>query len=110
MIEHMKQDDLAEFDVTEDEFDVMMAEGEPVEVTGPSAPARKIRFELISGGLRTYRWRLVAADGEILAASATSYRSPEDARRALTALTAAMRDAPIMDSFDAGDPASRKAS
>jgi uncharacterized protein YegP (UPF0339 family) len=40
---------------------------------------------LISGNLHNYRWRLVAANGEILATSAASYRSLEDARRALSA-------------------------
>ncbi len=111
MMESMTQDDLAEFDVTGDEFDAMMAESEPVEVTGPSAPVRPLRFELVSGSLRTYRWRLVAADGEILATSATSYRSPEEARRALSALTIAMQGAPIINADDVEDPVvHRKAS
>jgi hypothetical protein len=38
----MSQDELAEIDVTEDEFDAMMAESEPVEVTGPFDPARRV--------------------------------------------------------------------
>jgi uncharacterized protein YegP (UPF0339 family) len=104
----MPQDELAEIDVTEDEFDAMMAESEPVEVTGPFDPARRVRFELISGNLHNYRWRLVAADGEILAISAASYRSLEDARRALSALTVAMQNAPIVDADDADDPVSHR--
>ena len=96
----MQRDELAEFDVTEDEFDAMLGDSEAVQVSGPFDPVRRVRFELISGNLRTYRWRLVAANGEILATSAASYRSPEDARRALAALTAAMREAPIVDLDD----------
>jgi uncharacterized protein YegP (UPF0339 family) len=97
-----RDDELAEFDITAAEFDAMLADSEPVEVTGPP---RRVRFELISGGQlgggpRSYRWRLVAGDGEILAASTTSYRSPEDVRRALSVLTVAMRDAPIVDADD----------
>ena len=87
----------AEFDITAAEFDAMLADSEPVEVTGPP---RRVRFELVSGGLRSYRWRLVAGDGEILAASTTSYRSPEDVRRALSVLTIAMQDAPIVEADD----------
>lgn len=100
----MKGDELAEFDVTEDEFDAMLAEGEPAELTGP--PIRPVTFELISGDLRAYRWRLVAADGEILATSATSYRSADEARRVLTTLMAAMQQAPIVE---ADDPAAHRA-
>ncbi|HEX5598173.1 MAG TPA: YegP family protein [Micromonosporaceae bacterium] len=103
----MKQDDMAEFDVTEAEFDAMMAESDPVEVTGPPAPVRKVCFELVSGETRAFRWRLVADDGEILATSDTSYRSREDARRALIALTAAMRAAPIVSSGEADDAITR---
>jgi hypothetical protein len=35
MIETMKHDELAEIDLTEGEIDVMMAQSQPVEVTGP---------------------------------------------------------------------------
>ena len=108
MIEDMPQDELAEFDVTEGEFDTMLAESQPVQVTGPM---RYVHFELISGPLRSYRWRLVAADGEILATSAASYRSPEDAHRAVSALADAVRDAPIVAIEDPEDSATqRKAS
>jgi uncharacterized protein YegP (UPF0339 family) len=108
MIESMEQDELAEFDVTEDEFDAMLADSEPAEVAGPFDPVRRVRFELISGSLRTYRWRLVAANGEILAISATSYRSPEDVRRALSTLTVAMREASIVDADETDEPASHR--
>jgi hypothetical protein len=37
----MKGDELAEFDVTEDEFDAMLAEGEPAELTGPPERIRR---------------------------------------------------------------------
>jgi len=97
------QDQLDEFDVAEDDFDAMLADSEPVEIIGPPEHVREVRFELISGSLRSYRWRLVAASGEILATSATSYRSPDDVRRALSILAVAMRNAPIVDAHD--DPA-----
>ncbi len=48
----MQQDELAEIDLTEAEIDAMMAEGEPVEVTGPFDPVRRVRFELV-GAART---------------------------------------------------------
>lgn len=104
----MQQDELAEFDVTEDVFDAMLADSEPVQVTGPFDQLRQVRFELVSGSLRTYRWRLVGTNGEILATSAASYRSSDDARRALEALTVAVRQAPIVDLDEADDPATRR--
>jgi uncharacterized protein YegP (UPF0339 family) len=91
------QDQLDEFDVAEDDFDAMLADSEPVEIAGPPEHVREVRFELISGSHRSYRWRLVAANGEILATSATSYRSPEDVRRALSTLAVAMSNAPVVD-------------
>jgi uncharacterized protein YegP (UPF0339 family) len=96
MIESM-QDEVEEFDVTEDDFDAMLAESEPVEIIGPPASIHAVRFELISGSLQSCRWRLVTSNGEILATSDTSYRSAADARRALSSLTVAMQSAPIVD-------------
>ncbi|MDQ7910285.1 hypothetical protein RB614_37910 [Phytohabitans sp. ZYX-F-186] len=93
----MQQDELAEIDVTEDEFDAMMAASEPVEVTGPADSARNVRFEVISGASHTYRWRVVAPDGEILAVSANAYRSRGDVHRALSLLVTAMQHAPVVD-------------
>jgi uncharacterized protein YegP (UPF0339 family) len=88
------QDESADSDVTEAEFDAMLANGEPVEVTGPPADAfRRLHIELVRGDLRTYWWRLVAAGGEILATSATSYRSAENVRRAVLDLVSAMQSA-----------------
>ncbi|MGH3546169.1 MAG: YegP family protein [Mycobacteriales bacterium] len=93
----MKHDELAEIDFTEDEIDVMMAQSQPVEVIGPPDMPNNVRFEVLMSGLRTYRWRLVAANGEILAVSANAYRSRSEAYRSLSALTGALRDAPIVD-------------
>jgi uncharacterized protein YegP (UPF0339 family) len=104
----MQQDELAEFDLTEDEIDAMLAEGEPVEVTGPFDPLRRVRIELVATSSQAYRWRIVAANGEILATSAAAYSGPADARKAASAVTAALRDAPIVD-LD-GDAGQRKAS
>src|SRR6266568_2815607 len=100
MMGNMQHDELAEIDVTEREFDAMLAESEPVEIVGPPSSVRRVRFEVISGRLRTYGWRLVAADGEVLAISATTYSSRADARRALAAIAVAFQDAPIMDPTD----------
>jgi len=106
MMDTMERDDeLDEFDITAPEFDAMLAGSEPAEVVGPP---RRVRFELISGGQRSYSWRLVAGDGEILAASTTRYRSPDDVRRALSVLTTEMRDAPIVETDDT-EPAPHRA-
>ena len=86
----------------------MMAEGEPVEVTGPFDPVRRVRFELVAGGLQTYRWRLVAANGEILATSATQYQSRAAVRRAVTALSTALREAPTIDVDELDEPANQR--
>ncbi len=108
MMDSMERDDeLDEFDITAPDFDAMLADSEPAEVVGPP---RRVRFELISGGQRSYWWRLVAGDGEILAASTTRYRSPDDVRRALSVLTTEMRDAPIVETDDAEQARRRVAS
>lgn len=96
----VQRDELAEFDVTGDEFDAMLADSEPAEVTGPLEAAHKIHFELVRGRLRTYGWRVVAANGEILATSATTYSSRSAARRAVSAIAVALRDAPIIEPTD----------
>jgi len=107
MMEGM-EDELAEFDITEAEFDAMLAEGQPVEATGPSDAFRRLHFELVRGELSTYWWRLVAASGEILATSATSYRSAEDVRRAVSGLVAAMQRAPVVRLDDEPAPAGHR--
>jgi uncharacterized protein YegP (UPF0339 family) len=93
----MQHDELAEVDLTEADIDTMIAEGEPVHVTGPFDPVRRVRFELVGGGPSAFRWRIVAANGEILATSAAAYRSPEDARRAASALSLALRESPMTE-------------
>jgi uncharacterized protein YegP (UPF0339 family) len=100
MMDTMQHDELAEIDLTEDEIDAMMADGDPVEVSGPFDPVRRVRFELVGGGANAYRWRIVAANGEILAISAAAYGSPNDVRRVVTTLAAALRDAPLMEADD----------
>jgi uncharacterized protein len=97
MIEAMKSDELAEIDLTEGEIDAMMAQSQPVEVAGPPDTPRDVRFELFMSGAHTYRWRLVAADGEILATSANAYRSRTEAYKSLAVLTGALAGAPIVD-------------
>src|SRR5262249_47941706 len=47
VMDGMRQDELAE-------IDAMMAEGEPVEVTDPFDPVRRVRFELVGGGPHAY--------------------------------------------------------
>jgi uncharacterized protein YegP (UPF0339 family) len=110
MMDDMQQDELAEIDLTEAEIDAMMAEGEPVEVTGPFDPVRRVRFELVGGGPRAYRWRIVAANGEILATSAAAYRSPADVRRVVSALTTALHEAPIVEADDVDQAGRNQAS
>ncbi|MBO0869659.1 MAG: DUF1508 domain-containing protein [Micromonosporaceae bacterium] len=106
MMENM-QDDLAETDVTEDEVDAMLTEGEPVAVTGPPVgAARRVRFELVHGNLHTFGWRLVAADGEVLATSAVTYRTRTDVRRALSTLAAMIPNAPVVED-DSTEPVGR---
>jgi uncharacterized protein YegP (UPF0339 family) len=100
MMDRMTRDELAELDLTEDEIDAMMAEGEPVESTGPFDPVRRVRFELIAGNQHSYRWRLVAANGEILATSNTQYHSKDDVRRAIATLATAVPQAPVIDDAD----------
>ena len=102
-MDHMQQDELAEFDVTVDEFDAMLAESERVEVGGPPDSARRVTFELVRGGLDAYRWRLVAENGQILATSATSYRSRDDVRRVLAGLAAAIQTAPVVEAAEISD-------
>jgi uncharacterized protein YegP (UPF0339 family) len=106
MMGGMQGDELAEIDLTEDEIDAMMAGGEPVEITGPFEPVQRVHFELVATAGRAYRWRIVAANGEILATSAAAYRSPADARTAASALTAALREAPVVE-LEA-DPSERR--
>lgn len=96
MVVAMQPDELAEFEVAEAEFDAMLAEGEPVEVTGPFDPVRRVRVELVRGSMNAYRWRIVAANGEILATSAASCRSVDAARGAVASIVAALRTAPIV--------------
>ena len=104
MMGTVQHNELAEFDVTEDDFDAMLAESEPVEVTGPFDPARRVRLELYRGSLHTYRWRVVASNGEVLATGATSYSNFEDAKRAVTAFAAAMQGAPIVALGENNEP------
>ncbi len=47
MMVHVKSEELAEIDLSEEEIDVMAAVGEPVEVTGPPDGPRAMYFELI---------------------------------------------------------------
>lgn len=46
------EDEFAEFDVTEDEFDTMMAQGTPVEVIVPGEPAGTLPASLVALGVR----------------------------------------------------------
>ena len=106
----MRDDELAEVDLSEAEIDAMIDEGEPVEVERPFDPVRRVKFELIGSRHRTYRWRLVAANGEVLANSANTYRSHDDAYRAVSALSSAVKDASIVDADDGHPDGERKAS
>ena len=108
MMGTMQRDELAEIDLSEEKIDAMMAEGEPIEVTGPFDPVRRVRFELVAGGLQPYRWRLAAAHGEILATSAARYQGRAVGRRAVATLSTALREAPTIDVDNLDEPANQR--
>ncbi len=89
----MPQDELAEIDLTEDEIDAMMAQGEAVELTGPPSLDHPVEFEVIKSGVDTYVWRIVDPSGAILATSDNHYRSVGAAIRAIGALRRSLRNA-----------------
>lgn len=91
-----RYDELAEFDLTEEEIDAMMAAGEPVEVVGPPDVDRRARFEVVRSGDRRYGWRLAAADGEVLVRS-ESFETKAAAVRAAEAVMRASVGAALVD-------------
>ena len=91
-----RDDELAEFDLTDDEFDAMMAAGEPVEVAGPPDVDRRPRFEILRLGARRYGWRLASSEGEVLATS-DAFPTKAAARRAAEAVMAASIGAALVD-------------
>ena len=56
-----------------------------------------MRFEICADAEGTYRWTLVASDGQVMAMSRNTYPRPEDARRAVVALQASIPVARIVD-------------
>jgi uncharacterized protein len=90
------RDELAEFDLTEDEFDEMLAAGEPVEAVGPPDIDRRARFEVVKDGPRSFGWRLSTADGEVLARG-ESFSTKDAAVRAAEAAMRASINAPLVD-------------
>lgn len=91
-----RYDELAEFDLTEDELDAMMAAGEPVDVVGPPEVDRRSRFEVYRDGSRRYGWRLSAWDGEVLATSG-AFTTKAAAVRAAKAVMRASAGAALVD-------------
>ena len=91
-----RYDELAEFDLTEEEFDEMLAAGEPVEAVGPPDIDRRARFEVVRDGARRYGWRLSTPDGEVLARSET-FSSKAAAVRAAEAVMRASLGAALVD-------------
>jgi len=90
------RDELAEFDLHEEEIDSMLKTGEPVEVVGPPDAATRPRFELYRGSSRHYGWRLATPDGRVLASS-TDYLTKADALSAVHAVMTAGSGAPLVD-------------
>jgi len=103
-MEHVSYDELAEVDLTEDDLDAMLTDGEPVEIIGPPEAAPQVHYELVRVASSAYRWRLVSQDGEILATSAVAYRSREALRQALVRLISSLADAPIVEFEDSRSP------
>lgn len=56
-----------------------------------------MKFEIYVDEACTYRWRLLASDGQVMATSKESYGSREDVRRAVVALQASIPVARIVD-------------
>ena len=55
-----------------------------------------MRFEIYADAEGTYRWNLLASDGQVMATSRDTYPSPEDVRRAVVALQASIPVARIV--------------
>jgi uncharacterized protein YegP (UPF0339 family) len=100
MIDGMPQDELAEIDLTEDEIDAMMAEGEPVEITGPPDSERRVEVEVVKSDAESYFWRIVDATGAILATSDGHYRSVGATLRAIAAIKHALAEARVRNVTD----------
>lgn len=55
------------------------------------------RFELFVDAADEWRWRLVAANGEIIADGAEGYVSKQGARRGIESVKRVAGDAPVVD-------------
>lgn len=91
-----RHDELAEFDLTEDELDAMLAAGEQVDVAGPPGPDRRFRFEVHRDGPKRYGWRLATPDGEVLATGGV-FATKAAAVRAAEAVMRASAHAALVD-------------
>jgi uncharacterized protein YegP (UPF0339 family) len=56
-----------------------------------------VRFEIYTDEPSVYRWRLLASDGQLMAASRESYTNREAIHRAIVALQASIPVARIVD-------------
>ena len=56
-----------------------------------------VRFEIYTDAPGVYRWRLLASDGQVMAASRESYTNREAIHRAIVALQASIPIARIVD-------------
>jgi len=65
----------------------------PVPTDGQNAAAT---FELYQDEACRWRWRLVGADGTVLADSDTGYLARDDAQTAVDAFKATIEDAPVV--------------
>lgn len=56
-----------------------------------------MKFEIYTDEVGTYRWRLLASGGQVMATSRESYACPVDVHRAIVALQASIPVARIVD-------------
>jgi uncharacterized protein YegP (UPF0339 family) len=59
--------------------------------------ARGARFELFEDSAGEWRWRLVAANGNIIADSGEGYTTKQGAKRGIRSVKANAPDAPVTD-------------
>ncbi len=65
-----------------------------------SATDAKLTYEFYEDAKKEYRWRLKAANGQVVAASSEGYKAKADAEKSVTLLKAGAAKAEVVDSDD----------